>query len=281
LTKNNNISIIKNDEKYRIQQWREFVTAYERRQSILETLRKKPGSRVVELAELFKVSEGTIRNDLNALEEEGRLERIHGGAVLKNSRSFSGTSFSDRHKEHVYQKEIIGRCAAEMVSNGDSILLDASSTAYYLALALETRERLRVVTNGIDVARLLAANSANSVILIGGLLNSDGSSLTGLFSEMLIRELHIQKAFVSCSGFTIQKGMTEVHLQEALLKRKFIESANEVIAIVDSSKLGKQDLTPFASIDQICCFYTDEGITEEWQRAIEEANISVKICRSE
>jgi DeoR/GlpR family transcriptional regulator of sugar metabolism len=255
------------------------VTTYERRQSILETLRKKPGVRVVELAEIFEVSQGTIRNDLNALEEEGRLERIHGGAVLSNNRNFNATTFTDRHKENVYQKEIIGRYAAQRVKDGDSILLDASSTAYYLALALESKKRLRVVTNGIDVARLLAANSTNSVILIGGTMNPEGSSLTGLFSEMLIRELHIQKAFVSCSGFTIEMGMTEDHLQEALLKRKFIESANEVIAILDSSKFGKQDLTPFASIDKICCLYTDEGITDEWQQAIEQANISVQVCR--
>ncbi len=256
------------------------MTAYERRQSILDTLRKNPGSRVVELADLFDVSEGTIRNDLNALEEEGRLERIHGGAILKNARNLSNTSFSERHNVNVYQKEIIGRTAAKLVRDGDSILLDASSTAYYLALALETRKQLRVVTNGIDVARLLAANSTNAVILIGGLLNSEGSSLTGLFSEMLINELHVQRAFVSCSGFTIPKGMTDVHLQEAILKRKFIESANEVIAIVDSSKFGKEDLTPFASIEKICCLYTDEGISEEWQQAIELANIPVEICYS-
>lgn len=256
------------------------MTAFERRQSILDRLRKNPGTRVIEMAKLFYVSEGTIRNDLNILEEEGRIERVHGGAILKNYRNLQNTSFTDRHKENVHQKEMIGRVAAESINDGESILLDASSTAYYLGLALESRERLRVVTNGMDVARLLAANPTNTVILIGGILNNDGSSVTGLFSEMLIHELRIQKAFVSCSGLTIARGMTEVHLQEALLKRKVIESAQEVIAIVDSCKFGKEDLTPFAGVDQICCLYTDEGITEEWRRALELANISVTICNS-
>jgi len=105
--------------------------------------------------------------------------------------------------------------------------------------------------------------------------------VTGLFSDMLIEELHFQKAFVSCSGFSIARGMTEVHLQEALLKRKVIESASEVIALVDSSKLGKEDLTPFASLGQISCLYTDEGISAAWLEKIEGAQIKVTICRSD
>ena len=254
------------------------MTAYERRQSILESLRRNPGMRVVALAEVFDVSEGTIRNDLDALEGEGRLARVHGGAVLKDGWSLDNTSFTDRHKENVEQKEMIGRKAAGSIQDGDSILLDASSTAYYLGLALESKSRLRVVTNGLDVARLMAKNPTNTVILIGGILNADGSSVTGLFSEMLIEELRIQKAFVSCSGFSIARGMTEVHLQEALLKRKVIESAGEVIALVDSSKFGKEDLTPFASVDQICCLFTDKGISKEWEHKLVQSNININIC---
>lgn len=254
------------------------MTAYERRQSLLETLRRSPGIRVTELADTFNVSEGTIRNDLDALEQEGRLERVHGGAVLRESRNFLNTSFTDRHKANVLQKQIIGQYAAQTIQDGDSILLDASSTAYYLGLALESKSRLRVVTNGLDVARLMAKNPTNTVIVIGGVLNPDGSSLTGLFSEMLLEELRIQKAFVSASGFSLERGLTEVHLQEALLKRKVIDSAGEVIALVDSSKFGKEDLTPFASLDQICCLFTDEGISEEWEQKIADAKVRIEIC---
>jgi DeoR/GlpR family transcriptional regulator of sugar metabolism len=137
---------------------------------------------------------------------------------------------------------------------------------------------LRVVTNGLDVARLMARNPTHTVILIGGILNVDGSSVTGLFSEMLIEEIRIQKAFVSASGFSLERGLTEVHLQEALLKRRVIESAGEVIALVDSSKFGKEDLTPFARIDQICCLYTDEGVTSEWKEKISKKEIDLRIC---
>jgi DeoR/GlpR family transcriptional regulator of sugar metabolism len=85
------------------------------------------------------------------------------------------------------------------------------------------------------------------------------------------QELHIQNAFVSCSGFSLERGMTEVHLEEAQLKRNAIESVQQVYALVDSSKLGKEDLTPFARPEQICYLYTDTGITPEWKQAIEQA----------
>jgi DeoR/GlpR family transcriptional regulator of sugar metabolism len=254
------------------------MTTYERRQSLLNLLRKQPGLRVPEIAHALEISEGTVRNDLNALQDEGRLTRFHGGAVLMEQRNFNNISFISRHREHAVEKEIIARIASRLVQDGDSILLDASSTVYYLALALEPRQRLRVITNGLDVARLLAQNTTNTVILLGGILNPDGSSVTGLFSEEVIHDLHVEKAFVSCSGFSIERGLTEVHLEEAQLKRKAIESARQVHALADSSKLGREGLTPFARPDQICCLYTDAGISKEWEHMLKQAGITVTIC---
>jgi DeoR/GlpR family transcriptional regulator of sugar metabolism len=115
------------------------MTQYERRQSIIELLREQPGFEVAEMASTLGVSEGTVRNDLNALEHEGMLRRYHGGAVLIGHRSFQNKSFADRYHEHSVEKEIIGHHAAKLVSDGDSILLDASSMIYYFALALEVR----------------------------------------------------------------------------------------------------------------------------------------------
>jgi len=257
------------------------MTQYERRQSIVTLLRGKPGLRVTEIAAALGVSEGTIRNDLTALEEEGVLARFHGGAVLVERRAIAHTSFSDRHREHAPEKEALARAAAPLIEDGDAILLDASSTVYYLAQTLTHRQRLRVVTNGLDVARLLAQNPTNTVILIGGILNPDGSSVTGLLSEQMLQELHIQKAFVSASGFSLASGLTEVHVEEAQLKRVAIRSARRVYALVDSSKLGREDLTAFARPEQICCLLTDERLTPEWKTAIERAGIALTICALE
>jgi DeoR/GlpR family transcriptional regulator of sugar metabolism len=265
-----------NINKYQ-QGWSDLTT-YERRQSVLELLRKQPGLRVPEIAKELGVSEGTVRNDLNALEEDGHLTRVHGGAVLNDAIQFLNDAFGIRHQEHAREKNCIGAGAAKLVDDGDSILLDASSTAYYLAMNLKERNRLRVVTNGIEVARLLAQNPSNSVILIGGVVNPDGSSVTGLLSEKIIAELRIQKAFVSCSGFSVERGMTEVHLEEAQLKRKAIESARLVFALVDSSKLGHEDMTIFARPLQITHLFTDSDITEEWKLRLQWANIPITVC---
>lgn len=254
------------------------MVAFERRQLLLDLLRKQPGMRVPELASALGVSEGTVRNDLNALEEDGHLKRFHGGAALAEHLNYYLSPFIERNRERSYEKSLIARYAAELVHDGDSILLDSSSTSYYLALAIQSRQHLSVVTNGIDVARCLAQNPTNAVILIGGILNQDGSSITGLFSEQMVHEYHIQKAFVSSSGFSIERGLTEVKLEEAQLRRKAMASAKEVIALIDSSKMGKESLTSFASLSQISRVYTDPGISPEWIQLITQAGVSLTIC---
>jgi DeoR/GlpR family transcriptional regulator of sugar metabolism len=255
------------------------LTTYERRLSLLDVLRKQPGLRVPELAQTLDVSEGTVRNDLNALEEEGKLKRVHGGAVLNDQDQFQNNSFVRRYKQNPAAKLAIAQEAAVLVNDGDSILLDASSTAYCLARILSDRKKLRVMTNGFEVARELAQNSSNTVILIGGVVNNDSSSVTGLLSEKIIAEMHIEKAFFSCSGFSLERGMTEVHFAEAQLKRKAIESARQVIALIDSTKFGKEDLTPFASTDQITHLMTDDGLSAEWIEKLKQAQIEFTLCK--
>jgi len=255
------------------------MTTYERRQSLLGILRKQPGLRVPELAENLGVSEGTVRNDLNALEGEGKLTRVHGGAVLNEQDTFQNKSFVRRYNQNVAAKMAIANEAAALIQDGDSILLDASSTSYYLACALSTRNRLRIMTNGFEVARELARNTSNTVILIGGVVANDSSSVTGLLSEQIIAEIHIKKAFFSCSGFSIERGMTEVHLGEAQLKRKAIESSQQVFGLIVSAKFGKEDLTPFARPTQITHIFTDSGITSEWKSRLQGTGIPFTVCK--
>jgi DeoR/GlpR family transcriptional regulator of sugar metabolism len=129
---------------------------------------------------------------------------------------------------------------------------------------------LRVVTNGFEVARELAGNPSNNVILIGGVVNNSSSSVTGLLSERIIEELHIEKAFLSCSGFSLERGMTEILLAEAQIKRKVIESSKDLYALVDSSKFGRADLTSF-----------DKDISPEWVEQLKELEIEYTICQDE
>lgn len=260
---------------------RRFLTTYERRQSLLDILRKQSGLSVPDLAASLEVSEGTVRNDLNALELQGLLTRVHGGAVLHQQDQFQNNTFIRRYQQNAAAKLTIAREAAALVNDDASILLDASSTAYYFAQALCKHQRLRVMTNGFEAARELSQNTTNTVILIGGIVNNGASSVTGLLSEHIIEELHIQKAFLSCSGFSLERGMTEVHLAEAQLKRKVIESSQELFALVDSSKFGKEDLTSFARPERISRLFTDQQLSSDWSERLGKAGIDFTICKEE
>ena len=257
------------------------MTTFERRQRLLELLRIQPGVRVPELAAILSVSQGTVRNDLKALAENNQVTRVHGGAVLADDRPLSSPSFFSRAHQNEASKLMIARWAAELVEDGDSILLDASTTVCYIARYLKDRRKLRVITNGIEVARLLAGNPSNTVVLVGGVLNTDGSSITGPLGEQFYQDLHIQKAFVSGSGFTLEAGLTEVHIYEAQLKSKAISSANTVIALVDSSKFGKVDLTPFARIEQIDHLFTDNNLSQAWIGQLKQSCLTFTVCASD
>ena len=172
----------------------------------------------------------------------------------------------------------MAREVAPLVMDGDSILLDASSTCYYFARALSERQGLRIVTNGFDVARELARNPSNNVILIGGVVNNDSSSITGLWSERIIEELRIQKAFLSCTGFSLDRGMTGILLGEAQIKRKVIESSQQLFALVDSTKCGREDLTSFASPKKIVRSFTDNQLLSDWAERLTKAGIEFTIC---
>jgi len=244
----------------------------------LDLLHTQPDLRVPEIAASMGVSEGTVRNDLNALEEEGRLRRVHGGAILNSDDQFKNNSFLRRYELNVEAKLAIAHKAVNLVNDGDSILLDASSTGYYFARQLRERQNLRVVTNGFEVARELAQNPSNNVILIGGVVNNNASSVSGLLSERIIEDLHIQKAFLSCSGFSLERGMTEIYFDEAQLKRKIIESTDYLYALVDSSKFGVEDMTSFARREKIMTLFTDSGVTEEWKEKFVQVGINLVIC---
>ncbi len=254
------------------------MTIFERRQRLMDILRKEPGLRVPEMADALEVSEGTIRNDLNALEADGLLERVRGGAILSGDVPVRSLSFLSRLKQNAGAKQAIARQAAELVEDGDSILLDASTTVYFIARFLQNRRKLRVITNGIEIARLLAQNPTNTVILLGGVLNTDSTSITGLISERIVQDLHVKTAFVSCSGITPEAGLTEVHIAEAQLKEKALATAEKVIALVDAGKFGKVDLTSFARIDQIDHLFTDDRLSQDWLERLQQTQLDFTVC---
>lgn len=254
------------------------VPAFERRQRLLGLMQRDPTLRVSDLADQLGVSQGTVRNDLNALAAQREIVRVHGGGVVVDNSQPRSAAFALRAQTNAAAKQALGRHAAELVEDGDALLLDASSTVYHLARQLGGRRGLRVVTNGIEVACLMAQNPTNTVNLVGGILRSGVESVIGPWSERFLQDVRIKTAFVSCSGFTPEDGMTEVDVYEAQFRLKAIEGAGRVVALIDASKFGKHDLTPSVRNDQISLLLTDASLAPEWISRLELARIPFTIC---
>lgn len=254
------------------------MTTFERRQRLLNFLREQPGIRVPDLARLAGVSEGTIRNDLRALDGAGQLMRVRGGGVPLDEQTNHSPAFAIRAMAHRSAKQCITHHAAMLVKDNDSVLLDSSTTVYYLACQLKERRDLTVITNGIEAARELAKNPSNTVILLGGVLRVDGMSITVPLGEPFLENYHIKTAFVSCSGYTPESGLTEVDIYEAQIKRKMIASSGAVVALIDSSKFGRMDLTPFAPTEQLAHIFTDDTLSPEWIDRLHHCGINFTLC---
>jgi ribose transport system substrate-binding protein len=264
----------------RLEKVQRSASAYQRHQTILQMLEDANSVRVADLAQYLHVSESTIRNDLEQLDEQGQLVRVRGGAVANFSAQpqQSTPNFQDKLTRHAEQKRRIGRWAASMIEDGDVIMLDASSTVLHIAPFLADRHKLTVFTNGIHVAQLLAKEASNTVIVLGGILLPNGNSLTGSISEQVLQDYHIQKAFVSCSGFKSEIGFFEADLQEAEIKALMLKATEQRIVLFDSSKVGQIGPTTFATLDDADYVAVDDGVDRNTVEAIRRSQTHVIVC---
>lgn len=251
------------------------MIGFERRQHILRILAETPGIRVPELAQQLAVSEGTIRNDLTALEEEQLVRRVRGGAVL-TERPLNGM-VKTGIVTNMTAKQRIAHWAAEMVDEGDAIWLDAGTTGQLMVPHLQDRS-LTVVTNGLRVALALAEQNKHTVILVGGRVGQDGFYTVGTPNEPLLETLHLNTAFISGVGFTLDRGLTVREFEDAQLKEKVVAAADRVVALVDSAKMGQQGLIPFASATQLSHLVTDSQVSAEFVQQIRQAQMNLTIC---
>ena len=255
------------------------ASAYERHQQISQIVNELKSVRVHDLAARLDVSESTIRTDLESLDEQGKLIRVRGGALTSGSPQPFALDYVD-HKAAQQQEEKrqIARWAASMVEDGDGIMLDASSTVLHIASFLLDRQNLTVITNGIKVAQILATEPSNTVIVLGGILRPNGNAITGSISEKLLRSYHIQRAFVSCSGFDPSIGFFETDLQETQLKELMLRSAQQRFVLLDSSKVGRVGLTTFATLDDVHYVATDQGVDRETVNQVRMRGTHVVVC---
>lgn len=248
----------------------------ERRQGIARIVQDRTRASVAELSAMFSVSEVTIRNDLAMLEAQGRLIRTHGGAIA-GGRSRAELAFEVRERVHRAEKARIGAEAAGLVHDGDSIALDASTTALHVARNLKSRKELTVVTNGIRTASELAGRPGITVLMPGGAVRWEAYSLVGRWGTVMLRQVNIQKVFVGAVGFTLDEGLTDVNAEEAEIKRAMVASAKDVIGVFDHTKWNRVALATFCPADQLRLVISDNKAPAEMVAAVRELGVKVRL----
>lgn len=257
----------------------------ERHQKILSFLEKRGRVSVGELSEAFGLSQATIRADLEILSAQGLLLRTHGGAIAAG-RGETELSHDARRRLHPAEKERIGAAAADLVSDGEAILLDASTTSLAMAARLKSRRDLTVITNSLAVANELLDAYSVTVLMPGGFLRRDTLSLVGpqpanpsagRYDEFL-KEFNLQKAFVGAQGFSFEKGLTDVNSLEVNAKRELVRLAHRLIAVVDGSKWGQVSFVSFASVEQVHTIITDPSAPAEMVSVLRERGVEVIVA---
>jgi DeoR/GlpR family transcriptional regulator of sugar metabolism len=240
----------------------------ERRTKIVRILREHGRVRVKDLSERFQTSEVTIRNDLNSLQELGLVRRGHGGAFVPDGSIGDEPPFFDRASARVAEKARIGMAAAALVRDGETIVLDSGTTTQEIAKRIKMRQRLRVITNGVNVATELLGAAGVHVIILGGALRPDSFSVVGHFAEQMLEEVSADKVFIGAAGCDTVFGLSTPTLEESRVTKAMVQVARERILVADSSKFGRRSLSRIAALAEMHTVITDRDLPEAIQEEI-------------
>ncbi|MEW8977978.1 MAG: DeoR/GlpR family DNA-binding transcription regulator [Symbiobacterium sp.] len=231
----------------------------ERKRRILERVRSGGSVTVQDLSQAFGVSESTIRRDLRELEQEGLLERTHGGAVAADP-TRAEPSYAEKSDQNRAEKMAIARVAAGMVHDGASIILDAGTTTLEVARLLKDRRDLTVVTNSYPIAAELAEAPGVEVIVTGGSVRGTTLALVGPLAERALEQVNVDITFLGTNGIDLERGLTTPTPAEASVKRRMIAAARKVVVVADSTKAGRVAFATVAPVSKMDMLITDRGM---------------------
>ena len=231
----------------------------ERRQHVLATILREGRALVSELSDSLGISRITIRKDLDHLEARGLIQRTHGGALTSQSGTSLDRSIQEKQQVHLAEKQRIAVAAAKLVQDGQCVLLDSGTTTTAVARALRDRRGLTIITNALNIASELAGSDFD-VILIGGTLRKNSSSLVGPLAEDTLREMHADILFLGVDGFDSTVGITTPNLLEARVNRAMMQASRKIVAVCDSSKFSHRSLAHIAPPTAIHTVITDTNI---------------------
>ena len=249
----------------------------QRRSLILEKLDGAGQVFVNDLSDLFDVSEVTIRNDLLQLEKKHMLIRARGGAIKANRVSIDH-ELSEKQKLNLEQKQRIGKKAALLIEDGDTVIIDSGTTTMEMTRNIAPETRLTVITNALNIANYLAKSNNKEVIVPGGFLRKESLSLVGPPAEKSFRNYLSDKLFLGVDGFDIEFGLMTPNIEEANVNQTMIGISQQVIVLADSSKIFKRSLAIICPISKIHTLVTDDGIPPNYKANLEKLGIEVIIA---
>jgi DeoR/GlpR family transcriptional regulator of sugar metabolism len=244
------------------------LLAEQRRALILDEVRRRGGVRVNELTRRLRVSDMTVRRDLDALARRGVIEKVHGGAVPVAEASTHEPGFEVKSGLELSAKEDIARVAASLVAPGSAIALSGGTTTYALAHHLLEVPELTVVTNSVRVADVFhsaqrsagGSGGAHTTVVLTGGVRTPSDSLVGPVADQAIRSLHFDVLFLGAHGISVKAGLSTPNLAEAETNRRFMHAARRVVVVADHTKWGTVGLSSFASLNEVDVWVTDAGL---------------------
>jgi DeoR family transcriptional regulator, aga operon transcriptional repressor len=248
----------------------------ERRRSILDVLQREGRVLVTDLARQFRISQITIRKDLETLDAQGLIQRTHGGALPLHAGALLDPTLREKEKLHRKEKMKIAIAAAKLVEEGQSVLLDSGTTTTAIATALKHFAKLTVITNATNIAAELTGTNVE-VILTGGTLRKNSFSLVGPLAEQTLRQLSADILFLGVDGFDTRAGLFTPNILEAQVNRIMVEISSRKIAVCDSSKFGRRSLCnimPPSAVDQVI---TDKGVSKHDMEVLRDAGVKVTL----
>jgi DeoR family transcriptional regulator, aga operon transcriptional repressor len=250
----------------------------ERRHRIVELLREHGKVTVEALAARFATSAVTIRTDLAALEADGALERTHGGALLRQDDD-DRPLYVKRTLHHA-EKVRIAKAAAALINDGETVILDSGTTTAEIAKQIRKLEvhSINVITNALNIASLLADVPAVRLIMPGGILRPESNSLSGHMAEAALANLQADRLFLGADGLDPERGVMTPHLPEAQLNAKMIEISRQVIAVADSSKLLRRNISLIARVEQLHMLITDTGANPDVVAELQRRGVEVRLA---
>ena len=239
-----------------------------RQSQILNILGRSDQVSVKKLAKDLEVSSVTIRQDLNMMEAEGLLKRIHGGAVLR-----AADDLSNRLAINYEKKLKIARKVAAYVNEGETILIESGSINALLAREIARKKNVKIITTNVFIARQFRNNEQAQVILLGGLYQHQSETLVGKITKFCIDQINFSKAFIGIDGYTTESGFTLRDLYRSEISTYIIQKSNEVFVVTDSSKFGKKEITNVCYPHEIQHIATDKDLDEEYIRELTKAGV--------